>query len=326
MSRENLPWIEKYRPHMVEDISMEPLLKRIIENILKTNEMPNIMLTGNPGVGKTTTILCIANKLYGKYYKSAVLEVNASDDRGIKSVQNDLTDFCNLKLAYSKEDEKKYAKHKLIILDEADNITEKAQNLISVMMEKYYDKVRFAFTCNKSTDIIESIQSKCKILRYPRLKHEFVVDRLKYIVKKEKVNYEKTALEQIACLSIGDMRNAINLLQLVYNKHDDVSLKNVNSVCDLPQPDLLNEILKLTIEKKFRDAFTKIINIKNNGFSGLDILKSILMILKMPITKNITEEQRLKIFEITSQHYFDISKSIDSNMHLGAYISDLCTK
>ena len=155
----NIPWVEKYRPTNIENLVLETPIYNKIKKIIDDKNMPNIIITGLPGIGKTTTILCIAKILLGKYFEQGVLELNASDDRGIKAVQDSIIYFCKKKL----EMEEDYAQHKIVLLDEADNMTTKAQQLVNNLMEKYHSTTRFAFTCNNSSDIIEAIQSRCII-------------------------------------------------------------------------------------------------------------------------------------------------------------------
>lgn len=119
----NKPWIEKYRPKEVEDLVLEDGTLNKIKKIINDKDMPNIIITGSPGIGKTTTILCIAKKLLGRHFKEGVLELNASDDRGVKTVNESIEYFCKKKLDISD----KYSRHKIILLDEADNMTKKAQ-------------------------------------------------------------------------------------------------------------------------------------------------------------------------------------------------------
>ena len=166
MDKNLTPWIEKYRPTNINNLVIDDITLNKFKKIINDLEMPNCIITGNSGIGKTSTLLCMAEQLYGPYKNEAVLEQSASDDRGIKAVQDSIIHFCKKKLVIKG---KKYAKHKLVLLDEADNMTPKAQQLINNLMEKYIHTTRFTFTCNNSSDIIEAIQSRCIIFRYKRL-------------------------------------------------------------------------------------------------------------------------------------------------------------
>ena len=155
----NLPFSEKYRPRKVSDLILDKIISTKINNIIEHKDIPNIIFTGKSGVGKTSTIHCIARAIYPREYHESIIELNASDDRGIKSVHETIINFCKRKVDFKPG----FAQHKLLILDEADNITPKAQRLINSIMEKF-PTTRFAFTCNNSSDIIESIQSRCIII------------------------------------------------------------------------------------------------------------------------------------------------------------------
>lgn len=320
-----LPWIEKYRPRRVEDIVLDHNVKNEVINILKNKDMPNIILTGTPGIGKTTTLLCIASHLYGKYWRDAVLEINASDDRGIKSVQTDVINFCNTKLGYRDEDSKKFATHKLVILDEADNITEKAQHLISTIMEKYHATTRFAFTCNTSSYIIGSIQSRCKILRYTRIDHKSMTDRLSHILKTENVKYSKDALQNLAYMSQGDMRHAINLTQLTHNRFGIINADTVSQICELPRPAIIKDILLDCLKHDFHTSIFKIFALKRSGYSGSDILLGIINTIKLPITDDISEKDKMFIFNTVCTYMYNISRSMDTDIQLSGCIVDMCT-
>ena len=221
------PWIEKYRPTSINELLLDDCTMNKVRTINKEKSLPNIIITGVPGIGKTTTILCLAKSLLGPHVSNFVLELNASDERGIKAVNDSIIHFCRKKMQIN---ESKYAQHKIVLLDEADNMTKKAQQLINNLMEKYRKTTRFAFTCNNSSDIIESIQSRCIILRYKRLDNKKVHERIKYICDNEKIKYTDKGLSSIILTSEGDMRQAINNLQMTYNGFKVINEKNVPGV------------------------------------------------------------------------------------------------
>ena len=314
-----IPWIEKYRPINIKDIMLDKIINLEINNIIKNREIPNMILTGTPGTGKTTTLLCLMYKLYGPYIKDAVLELNASDDRGIQSINTNVINFCNYLLPYKGEDVP-YAQHKLVIFDEADNMTDKALPIISKMMDKYHKTTRFVFTCNTSSKIIESIQSRCKILRFKRLTNDQAISKLKDICITENVKYKTEALENIAIMSNGDMRLAINMLQLTCDKFNKVTVDNVNTACDKPSPMIIKEILLDCLNNKLIEAINKTYELKQNGFSGIDIISNAFYVLKLNISNDISDDIKIKLLYVISEHLVDISKTIDTDVQLTGFL------
>ena len=178
------PWIEKYRPEFLKDVVGNSEAVQRLAAIAQVGNLPNIILTGPPGIGKTSSILCLAREMLGDIYKNAVLELNASDARGIDVVRNKIKMFAQKKVTLPP------GRHKIIILDEADSMTASAQQALRRTMEIYSSTTRFALACNNSTKIIEPIQSRCAILRFSRLQDVEILTRLQQVCTAEKINYE----------------------------------------------------------------------------------------------------------------------------------------
>ena len=315
-------WIEKYRPIKIEDIILEENIKIEIDRIIQNKNIPNMILTGIPGIGKTTTLLCIARKLYGKYMNDTVLELNASDERGIKLINSgELNNFCNQKLPYSSSEQQNYANHKLIIFDEADNMTEKALPIISILMDKFHNSTRFVFTCNTSSKIIESIQSRCKIIRYIRLSNDKVSNRLETILKLEKVKYHKKALDEVAQLSGGDMRLGINLLQLVSDRFKNVTIDNIEILCETPPHNVINDILVL-VKKDVKKALKRTFELKESGYSINDIFIGFFNYFKSVHNTN-DESYKMNIILIISEYMYNVLKYSDTDINLTSFILDI---
>lgn len=224
------PWIEKYRPQFLRDIVGNREAVERLTTIAHVGNLPNIILAGPPGIGKTTSILCLAHEMVGEAYKSAVLELNASDARGIDVVRNKIKMFAQKKVNLPP------GRHKIIILDEADSMTAAAQQALRRTMEIYSSSTRFALACNNSTKIIEPIQSRCAVLRFTRLSDAEILARLQQIIELEKISYDPSGLEAIVFIAEGDMRNALNSLQSTVSGFGFVNATNVFKVCDQPQP------------------------------------------------------------------------------------------
>lgn len=323
LKQQQLPWIEKHRPSDLDGLMLDSKLKASIKHMIKSNNMQNIILVGPPGVGKTSTIRCIAKILFGKYYNKYVLELNASDDRGIKSVQGTIINFCKIKMFINDEDKDKYSNQKLVILDEADNMVEKAQHQIDILMEKYKDSVRFAFTCNSSSPIIESIQSKCIILRYTRLSLVQITDKLKNIAITENIKFEDNALTCIGNIAHGDMRQAINILQLLHNKNGKITEKSVNDSCDMPQPLVIKQIFADCLSGKLQIAIQKTIELKDNGYSGSDIMLGMFYAIKTDTCNDMDQKILIKLGKCIAYSNYVISKGLDTNLQLLGCLCDI---
>lgn len=307
-----IPWIEKYRPTNIENIIVDETNKKRIDYIVKNKVMPNMIIVGEPGIGKTTTILCLAKLLLGDQYKQGVLELNASDKRGIKIVQESITTFCKKKLDC----------HKIILLDEADNLTSKAQQLIATLMETYEKTTRFAFTCNNSNDIMDSIQSRCTILRYRRLGSEHIKERILQICDIENVDYTDKGLDYIIKISDGDLRSSINYLQTVHIGFGKITVKNIEKICDKPNVKIMENIIDDCLGKKFNDAIIKMKQLKKGGYSGRDIIIELNNVLKG--YENIDNHTRIKYIEQLGKTCMKINKGIDTNLQLYGCVARMC--
>jgi len=320
---EQLPWIEKYRPRNVDDLVLDKSLGSRISQFSKNLALPNLIFTGPPGIGKTSTIRCLARSLYGNYVNDGVLEINASDG-GIKSMHKELVNFCKTKILYKKEDKNKHPTFKLIILDEADNMDEdRVQPQINTIMESFKDDVRFAFTCNTSSNIIESIQSRCLILMFMRLTPSLISKRLNKIVMAEKIKCEPQAFVQISELSHGDIRSAINILQLIYNKYGSIKSEFIVGLCDLPQQIIIKTLFDSIIKNDLRFAFKIMFELKNNGYSGSDITLGMIYTIKSDICSDIEEGLKIKLLGCIINASYRISKGTDSILQLFSCITDM---
>ena len=317
MSEDSLPWIEKYRPKILSDLSLDDTIYSQLERIIKSKLMKNLIITGLPGIGKTSTIYCLANHLLGKNCSECVLELNASDDRGIKAVQESITQFCKKKI------NKDTQPFKIILLDEADNLTSKAQLHISSLMEEYGDTTRFAFTCNSSTQIIEAIQSRCDVLRYPKISDEKMRKKIREICKKEKVPLHKSGENIIVLISQGDLRTAVNNIQLTFNGYGKINECTVYSVCDKPHHMLLKDILIDCKNGDFKGALTKLDKINYQGYSGSDIVLSMLSVLKSKYLPEIDEDLKIQFIRKISDTSIIISKGVDTALQLTGCIASM---
>lgn len=178
-STESWPWVEKYRPSSLDDLIAHQEIISTLNRLINAQKLPHLLFYGPPGTGKTSMIIAIARRLYGKNYGSMVLELNASDDRGIDVVRNQIKEFAGTKKLFSQG-------VKLIILDEADSMTNDAQFSLRRVIEKYTKNARFCLICNYVSKIIPALQSRCTRFRFAPLDESQVSGRVKHIAELEK--------------------------------------------------------------------------------------------------------------------------------------------
>lgn len=215
---QHTPWVEKYRPKKLDDVASQDHAVKVLKKTLESANLPHMLFYGPPGTGKTSTVLALAKQLYGPHlYKSRVLELNASDERGISIVRQKIKNFARSTISNpSKEDLENYPcpPYKIIILDEADSMTNDAQAALRRTMENYASITRFCLICNYITRIIDPLASRCSKFRFRLLNNENALDRLKYIVKEEDIHlHNDEVLTEILKISKGDLRKAITYLQ-----------------------------------------------------------------------------------------------------------------
>ena len=266
----NLMWSEKYRPRKLSEVVNQKEIIKGISNMIKTPDIPNMLFSGAAGVGKTSTALCIAMELLGEDWKKNTLELNASDERGIKMVRERVKEFAaSIKLANDKD----FDKPKIIILDEADEMISEAQTALRRIIEDSARTTRFIIICNYLSQIIEPIQSRCVVFRFTRILKEDVVDYLKRICEKEKVKLEEKALPQIFDATDGDMRHSINILQAAAGM-GAVSSGNVTAAVGLSGRAKVGEVVKLALSSKFNEARAKLLELTQvYGMSETDFMK-----------------------------------------------------
>ena len=306
---DNLPFSDKYRPKKIKDLILDSIISTKINNIVANKDIPNIIFTGKSGIGKTSTIHAIARQIYPREYHDSIIELNASDDRGIKSVHDTIINFCKRKVEFKEG----YAQHKLLILDEADNITPKAQRLINSIMEKY-PTTRFAFTCNNSSAVIESIQSRCIIIRFSKPPIDKFIERIKSICIKESIEYEENSLGYLFDICQKDLRKTLNMLELVFRSQGIITIKNILKISDIPSQETLNNLLSSIINKDIVDICKIINEFQSQGYYSLDVMLHFIQYVKNH--KNIKEDIRINIINNLANKSYVMSKTSANYLHL----------
>ena len=242
----SVPWTEKYRPTKLEHVKSQKSIN-IMENALKTGDLPNLLIYGNPGTGKTTSVLALCKQLFGPLkYKERVLELNASDERGINIVRGKIINFSKILIGNSVSD---YLcpPFKVIILDEADEMTKEGQSALRKVMEDNLNITRFIFICNYSKHILEPINSRCVKIRFNPINKYDIRQKLTEISKKEGLKIDKGAIREISKYTSGDLRKSILMLQnlkYVATEDKNISKSDVNDLCKyITQPEF-DEIIE----------------------------------------------------------------------------------
>lgn len=243
----SLPWVEKYRPkEMAELVSHEEIISTITR-LIDAGNLPHLMLYGPPGTGKTSTILACAHKMYGKSFPSMVLELNASDERGIDVVREQIKEFASTRQMFT-------SAPKLIILDEADAMTNPAQFALRRVIEKYTRNARFCIICNYASKIIPALQSRCTRFRFAPLTDAQALERLQVVATAEQVVSTPEGLNACVTLGEGDMRKSINILQSTHMAMGEVSAANVYQVTGCPAPEDVEQLLAWLLQEEFGSA------------------------------------------------------------------------
>jgi replication factor C small subunit len=265
---ESFMWVEKYRPMKLSSIINQKEIVGSLKSLLKNiSEMPHLMFSGSAGVGKTTTALCLAREILGDSWREYTLELNASDERGINMVRERVKKFAR----FSGLDTK--IPFKLVILDEADEMTSDAQTALRRIIEDTSGHCRFIMIANNISKIIEPLQSRCAVFKFTRISEEEIIGYLEEICKKEKIKYNKEGLKSLYSYSEGDMRHSINMLQATASL-GIINEDNVKRSAGLTKISDVGEILKIALAGKLTEARNKMVElIKIYGMSESDFLK-----------------------------------------------------
>ncbi|KAG4392965.1 hypothetical protein GLYMA_04G246800v4 [Glycine max] len=284
------------RPKQVKDVAHQDEVVRVLTNTLETGSCPHMLFYGPPGTGKTTTALAIAHQLFGpELYKSRVLELNASDDRGINVVRTKIKDFAAVAVGTNqRKSGYPCPPFKIIVLDEADSMTEDAQNALRRTMETYSKVTRFFFICNYVSRIIEPLASRCAKFRFKPLSEEIMSSRILYISQEEGLCLDAEALSTLSSISHGDLRRAITYLQSAARLFgSSISSENLISVSGVVPAKVVEELLKACKSGNFDLANKEVNNFIAEGYPASQMLTQLFE--SIVEDNDLSDEQKARI-------------------------------
>lgn len=314
-TKANVTWVEKYRPGALQELISHEDIINTIRKFLHEDKLPHLLFYGPPGTGKTSTILACAKEIYKpKEFNSMVLELNASDDRGISVVRGQILNFASTRTIFN-------SGFKLVILDEADAMTNDAQNALRRIIEKFTDNVRFCLICNYLSKIIPALQSRCTRFRFAPLHSLQILPRLQYVAEQEKVEMTNDGEKALIALAHGDMRKVLNILQSCAMAFDVVNEDNVYTCVGHPLKSDITNMVNWMLNESFSLAYKNILELKTlKGLSLQDIItETHLFVHRLDLPQSIRIHLIIKLADIEQRLLGGDSEKIQLGALLAAF-------
>ena len=307
-------WTEKYRPKKLDEVIGQKHVTERLKAYVETKNMPHLLMTGPAGTGKTTCSLAMAREMFGDEWKGNFIELNASDERGIDVVRGKIKEFARTAPLGN-------AEFKIIFMDEADALTSDAQAALRRTMEKYSKICRFILSCNYSSKIIDPIQSRCAVFRFKPLTKEDVRGFLTKIVENENVKIDDDAMEALVHVARGDMRRAVNSLQVAASMDKTIDIDTVYQTTGLANPEEVKKMIETALKGNFIAARDKLDEIMIEfGLSGQDIIRQIHSSF---FELSIDDREKVMLMDKTGEIEFRIIEGSNERIQLEALLAYL---
>jgi replication factor C small subunit len=305
-------WIEKYRPSKLADIVGQDEIVERLASYVKTGNLPHLLFTGSAGVGKTTAAVTLAKEFFRDTWQTNFREMNASDERGIDVVRNQIKEFARTRPLGD-------ASFKILFLDEADALTTDAQAALRRTMETYAQICRFILSCNYSSKIIDPIQSRCAIYRFKPLGAAAVKEEISRIATREGLTITPGAMDAIVYIAQGDMRKAINAVQGAAIISPAIDEKSIYAITSTARPDEINELLTLSLKGDFDTAESLLTHLLHErGIAPNELINQCYRAL---VRLDINRGLKVQLIDHLGEADFRLSEGASSDIQMEALIA-----
>ncbi len=309
-------WTEKFRPKRFDEVFGQSDTVHKVRAFVAARNLPHLLFVGPAGVGKTTLALVIARELYGDSWRENVLELNASDERGIDVVRTKVKDFARTRSLGD-------VPFKIIYLDECDALTKEAQQALRRTMESYTQTCRFVLSCNYASKIIDPIQSRCAVFKFKPLSHDELITIIDRIAQSEGLTLDQAAKVALIAVCEGDVRRLENILQSCATLRKTISKEDVYQMASVAEPKEIKDVLILATKGKFLEAREKLLKtMLEYGMAGIDVVKQI---SKEVWSLDIPDEHKLRIVIACGEAEFRVVEGADEFIQLEALLAVMAT-